>query len=243
MEWIIRESDNYIFHYYAGSIAEKQIEKIINLQETCFDFICSCLDVTMETKINYYLCNSPTEVGEFYGDNEPCNACAKEPNEIYAVYNDQIKCVGFHEDAHVISYNLAIPPQIFMREGLAMFFDKVSLQIPNYAWVKFFMDNHMYIRIEELITNENFYQYSDLITYPIAGAFAEYLILMFGIDKFKTFYSSLKEDNFESSFHAIFKVPFSIIDAKFKEYIDSIGTNRTISNIIQKELKSRNLLK
>jgi len=31
------------------------------------------------------------------------------PNEIYAVYNDKVKCIGFHEDAHIISYNIAVP--------------------------------------------------------------------------------------------------------------------------------------
>ena len=117
MEWLTKESDNYIFNYHVGSVAEKEIEKVINLQETCYDFVCSCLDVNMEVKIKYYLCNSPIEVGELYGDNEPCNGFARKPNEIYAVYNDNVKCVGFHEDAHIISYNIAVPPQTFMRES------------------------------------------------------------------------------------------------------------------------------
>ena len=30
------ESKNYIFNYNEGSVAEKQLEKIINIQETCF---------------------------------------------------------------------------------------------------------------------------------------------------------------------------------------------------------------
>lgn len=243
MEWITKESDNYIFNYHFGSVAEKEIEKIVDLQEICYNFVCSCLDVNMKTKIKYYLCNSPIEVGEVYGDNEPCNGFARKPNEIYAVYNEKVKCVGFHEDAHIISYNLAVPPQTFIREGLAMYFDKVSLKIPNYAWVQFFIHNNMYINIGELIINETFYKYSDLITYPIAGAFTEYLISLFGIDKFKAFYSLLKEDNFESSFFEVFKVPISIVNTNFISYINSIGTNDIILNAIRNELENRNLLK
>ncbi|WP_142413891.1 hypothetical protein [Hathewaya massiliensis] len=243
MEWLTNESDNYIFNYHVGSVAEKEIEEIMNLQETCYDFICTCLDVNIGIKIKYYLCNSPEEVGELYGDNEPCNGFARKPNEIYAVYNDNVKCVGFHEDAHIISYNIAIPPQTFMREGLAMFFDKVSLKMPNYAWVKFFINTNMYISIEELIINKNFYKYSDLITYPIAGAFTEYLISTFGIHKYKTFYSSLKKDNFESSFIEAFKMPISITNTKFVRYINSVGINDTIFSIIRNELGKRNLLK
>jgi len=34
MRWITKESDNYTFHYYSESIAEKEIEKIMNMQET-----------------------------------------------------------------------------------------------------------------------------------------------------------------------------------------------------------------
>lgn len=243
MGWITKESNNYIFNYHTDSIAEKEIEEIMNIQETCYDFICNCLTVKMENKIKYYLCESSIEVGEFYGDNEPCNGFAREPNKIYAVYNDKVKCIGFHEDAHIISYNIAVPPQAFMREGLAMFFDKVSLGVPNYIWVKFLVDNKMYVNIEELMVNENFYMYSDLITYPIAGAFMEYLISIFGIEKFKEFYSALKEDNFESSFLEVFKISLFSANVKFIRYISSIGDNDIILNIIRNELVKRNLLK
>ena len=65
------ESKNYIFNYNEGSVAEKQLEKIINIQETCFEFICNTLEVNMPCKINYYLCDSPEQVGEIFGDNEP----------------------------------------------------------------------------------------------------------------------------------------------------------------------------
>ena len=136
-----------------------------------------------------------------------------------------------------------MPPQTFMREGLAMFFDKVSLKIPNYIWVKFFIDNKMYVNIEDLIINENFYMYSDLITYPIAGSFMEYLISIFGMEKFKRFYTSLKEDNFESNFLEDFKISLCNANMKFIKYISSIGSNDTISNIIKSELVKRNLLK
>lgn len=237
MEWSKIESDNYIFNYHVGSIAEGDIDKIIEIQETCNEFICNCLTAKIEDKIKYYLCESPVEVGELYGDNEPCNGFAREPNEVYAVYNKKIKCVGFHEDAHIISYNLSIPPQTFIREGLAMFFDKVSLEIPNYIWVKFFIDNDMYLNIEDLVINENFYKYSDLITYPIAGAFVEYLILSFGMEKFKIFYCSLKED-FKASFYDAFNIHISNANRKFIRYINCIGNNDTIFNW----LKSHRLL-
>jgi hypothetical protein len=242
MDWMKTESTNYIFNYHEGSTAEKEIQYIIDTQETCFNFICNCLDIKMKTKIKYYLCLSSEEVGELYGDNEPCNGFAREPDEIYAVYNEKIRCIGFHEDAHIISYNLAIPPQTFLREGLAMFFDRVSLKIPNYIWVKYFIDNNMLVKIEDLLINKNFYKFSDLITYPIAGAFVEYLILSYGIEKFKMFYCSINEENIAARFLEIYDRTLHDANKMFIKYINCMGSNTSIFSLIKKELISHKIL-
>lgn len=231
------ESKNYIFNYNEGSVAEKQLEKIINIQETCFEFICNTLEVNMPCKINYYLCDSPEQVGEIFGDNEPCNAFACEPNNIYAVYNEEIKCIGFHEDAHVISYNtLSIPPQTFIREGLAMFFDKGYLGIPNYNWVNYFIDNNLYVNITKLVDNEEFKKVNFVITYTIAGAFTEYLLLSFGIDTYKEFYSNLNDD-IEGSFQKAFKNSLEDMENNFLNYLKSLKNNEDINELLKKYCK------
>ena len=98
------ESRHYIFHFGEATKAERDIESIAAYQESCFQHICAVLGVTPEFKIEYYLCDSPEEVGRIYGDNDPCNGFASPPNKVYAVYNEHIQCIGFHEDAHLISY-------------------------------------------------------------------------------------------------------------------------------------------
>ena len=242
MDWMKTESTNYIFNYHEGSTAEKEIKQIIDTQESCFNFICNCLGTKMKTKIKYYLCKTPEEIGELYGDNEPCNGFAREPDEINAVYNEKVRCIGFHEDAHIISYNLAVPPQTFLREGLAMFFDRVSLRIPNYIWVKYFIDNNMYVKIEDLLINKNFYKFSDLITYPIAGAFVEYLILNYGIEKFKMFYCSINEENIAARFLEIYGQTLSGANKMFIKYLNCMGSNASIFSLIKKELINHKIL-
>ncbi|WP_182201575.1 hypothetical protein [Paraliobacillus salinarum] len=241
MAWTKKESNHYIFHYHIGSLAEKDIEEIINIQENCYDVISNCLNVEMKQKIHYFLCETPTEVGELFGDNEPCNGCAKEPNEVFAVYNSEVKCIGFHEDAHLISYKLSVPPQTFLREGLAMFFDKVSLGIPQYMWIKYFIDHGLYVKVEDLVINKNFYKYSDLVTYPIAGAFVEYLILKYGMEKFKAFYCSVNED-FNKCFSQVFKISVSESNMQFINYINCLGYNDTITDIIKNEIQDKNII-
>ena len=89
-----KETPHYIFHYHANSKAEREIDEIAACQEDCFKKICEVLKVVPEIKLEYYLCDSPEEVGRFCGelcgDYEPCNGFADSPNKIYTVYNDEI---------------------------------------------------------------------------------------------------------------------------------------------------------
>lgn len=90
------ETEHYTFHYGANTAAERDIEKIAALQESCFSHICAVLGLTPDFKIEYFLCDSPEEVGRICGDDEPCNGFADLPSRIYAVYNETVQCVGFH---------------------------------------------------------------------------------------------------------------------------------------------------
>lgn len=235
--WKIRESEHYIFHYHGGSHSEQDIMQIIEVQENCFEHICEVLNVSLNQKINYYLCDSPIEVGKIYGDNEPCNGFARMPNEIYAVYNEDIKCIGYHEDAHIISYNtLSRPPQNFIREGLAMFFDKTWWGISNFAWVAYYLKKNELPRFCDLIESSNFHKHSYIITYPLSGAFTDYIISIFGIGKYKEFYKNLNED-FNSCFQESFGMPFDKVESKFIKYINNIGINKDIFKIIKTKLE------
>lgn len=234
-----KESLHYIFNYKKNSVAEKDIDNIINFQEGCYKYICNFLRVNINMKINYFLCNTPEEVGEIYGDNEAANGFAQMPDKIYAVYNEKVKCIGYHEDAHIISYNaLAKPKQNFIREGLAMFFDRVWWGIPNQAWTKEFINSNAYININNLMNNDEFFKYSDSITYPIAGAFTEYLINAYGIEKYKKFYS-YSTDNIENHFINIFNITLGDAENDFIKYLDTLRYNEVIYKAIKTSLKTR----
>ena len=129
-------SDHYIFHYCAGSVAAQEILLIAETQEKSFSKICSILKVDYAEKINYYLTDSPWEIGRVIWDEEaPCNGCALcGRNKVYAVYNDDIKCIGSHEDTHLISFLINYPESDFVVEGLAMYMDGLWWGIPNEIW-------------------------------------------------------------------------------------------------------------
>lgn len=178
------ESENYIFHYEADTKAEQDIKKIVACQESCFQYICSVLRVKPDFKIEYFLCNSPEEVGRVYGDNDPCNGFAAPPNKIYAVYNENVQCIGFHEDAHLISFTINRPRCPAITEGLAMYFDRKWWGITNLDWTDYFIKSGRYVPFHRLLEREYFFQHSDTITYPIVGAFTEWLIATHGIENY-----------------------------------------------------------
>lgn len=182
------ESEHYIFHYGANTKAEQDIAAIADYQENCFRYICSVLRVKPDFKIEYFLCDSPEEVGRIYGDNDPCNGFTAPPDKIYAVYNEKVQCIGFHEDAHVISYLINRPDPPAIREGLAMYFDRKWWAITNLDWTGYYIKTGRYIPVDQLLKREVFFQQYDHIVYPIMGAFTEWLITTYGIESYLRMY-------------------------------------------------------
>ena len=194
---MIKASDHYLFHFPEHSLAATQIDQIIAEQEASFKAIVDVLGVTPDFKINYYFLETPEEVGREYGDNEPCYGFAREPHDIYAVYNQKIKCIGPHEDAHIISYLLSTPEYVFMREGLAMYFDKTQAGKANEIWVQEYLESGQYLKVVDLLEDEYFYRSDCNITYPIAGAFTKFLIEKLGIKAYVEAYrlADFSKDN------------------------------------------------
>lgn len=234
-----RQSENYIFNFDDDYI-ERNIEKIIEIQENCFKYICKVLKVRYEDKIEYYLCKSPQQVGEIYGDNDPCNGFASFPNKIYAVYNEKTQCIGPHEDSHIIAYNtLGNPPNVFIKEGLAMYFDKTWWGISNLAWVTYYYNKNKLPKFNNIVTNSGFFNYSCELTYPIVGALTEYIISIYGIEQYIEFFKNLDE-NFHECFNKYFGISITEIERDFLSYVSSSQISDNIFNLIEKMLNNKN---
>lgn len=218
---LLYQSPHYDFHYRPESCAQRDILQIADIQEVCYREITAALNIVPDFKIHYFLLDTPEEVGEVYGDNDPCNGFARYPDLIFAVYNDSVKCIGMHEDTHLISYIPGLSPYAFLREGLAMYMDKTWWDIPNAQWVRDFLETGTYIPFERLFENENFFEISDTISYPIAGAFTDFLIQCLGMQNYlKTIYYSDK--NLVSSLEETFLKPITEISHDFLNWVSEI---------------------
>lgn len=221
------ESEHYIFRCNENSKAEADIAEIISGQEACFRYICGVLKVRPEFKIEYILCDTPEEVGRIYGDDEPCNGFAAPPNTIYAVYNDRIQCIGFHEDAHIISYTVNRPDCPAIREGLAMYFDRKWWGIQNMDWVICFIKKNLYLPVDALLDKDTFFDADCSITYPIMGAFTDYLISTYGIETYMAFYS---RENIPLAMEAVFLKTAAELNRDFVSYMRLFSLDRELEN-------------
>ncbi len=219
------ETEHYTFHYGANTAAERDIEKIAALQESCFSHICAVLGLTPDFKIEYFLCDSPEEVGRICGDDEPCNGFADLPNRIYAVYNETVQCVGFHEDAHLISFvhNRPICPAV--TEGLAMYFDRKWWGIENLDWTGFYLKTGRYVPMDRLLDREVFFEHDCSVTYPIAGAFTDWLLTVYGKERYKEMYA---QPNPAAVMEQVYGKSPAELNADFEEYVRLFRTDEAL---------------
>lgn len=209
-------SEHYIFNYGENTVAEQDIIEIANLQEACFRYICSVLGVIPDFKIEYFLCDSPEEVGRIYGDDDPCNGFAVMPNTIYAVYNEEVQCVGFHEDAHLISFTINRPRCPAITEGLAMYFDRKWWGIQNLDWTGYYLKAGRYLPVDKLLDREFFFTYDCSITYPIVGAFTDWLIATYGIESYMRMF---KQQDMPSAMVDVYGKTAAEINQDFTDYV------------------------
>ena len=208
------ETEHYVFHFPRNSLAAQDISSIAETQEKGYDKICGLLRISYKHKINYWLYDSPQIIGDLFCDGTPCNGLAilddsdgdigrrvsltgseedsfvVELNSVHAVYEEQIKCIGEHEDTHIISAQLCNPKSAFLAEGLAMFMDGKWWGTDNRVWAEKDLREGTLILTDTAICldKDDFYELEWVKTYPIAGAWTEYVINAYGIDKYKQFY-------------------------------------------------------
>lgn len=183
-------TEHYVFHYRKGSFAETQIRTISEIQEKSFSKICGTLNVAYPERIDYYFTDSPRAIGRvIWKEDFPCNGVALcGRNKIYAVYTENIKCIGPHEDAHLVSSMLGVPGSDFVAEGLAMLFDESWWGLPNETWASYYRAKRPDLSVKDLFDNAAFAETDCAISYPVAGAFSKFLIDTFGMERYLDFY-------------------------------------------------------
>lgn len=230
-------TEHYVFHYAPGSLAEKEIRQIAETQEAAFSRICTALQLNYPERINYYFTDSPLDIGRvFWEEGTSCNGMALcGENKIYAVYSDDIKCIGPHEDTHLISFLLGCPESDFLVEGLAMFFHGLWWGIPNEVWASYHKAKHTALSVSSLLDNGSFSEVSCAITYPVAGAFTAFLIHTYGMDKYLELY---RYDGcvYEEIIYSVYCISLSELERSFWAQMRKVSFDASIlEDMLRKE--------
>jgi hypothetical protein len=198
--WETRESAHYKFHYTKSSLAENEIEKIVQTQEAAYKKITQFLALPSypEKKICYYLypdaetkerlMGSPWFAQSIYND-----------FAVHALYTEEHRVIGPHEDTHLLSLPLGLSIG-FLQEGLAeymvghdWFGNSFETSVQEGLKQKdFVISDSLPIKHRDWIDTDDRYarQY-----YSLAALFTKSLLDQYGKEKCLKLYSNLKRDN------------------------------------------------
>ncbi len=194
--WIVRESPHYRSHYVAGSLAEKEIDYIVETQEkACVDILDFLNLPAPERSISYY----------FYPDADTKKRLMGNPwfaqsvyadFAVHALYTEEHRIIGPHEDMHLLSLPLGLAVG-FIQEGLAE-------RMVGHDW----FGNSFTGTVREAMSDQHFTFSPDLLVshqawldtpddfarqyYALAALFSDYLITRFGKEAYFKFYTALQ---------------------------------------------------
>lgn len=230
-------TEHYIFHYRKGSLAEKEIQLIAQKQEDVFSKICCILHVTYPERINYYFTDSPNAIGRAVWDKDfPCNgvACCGK-NKIYAVYTEKIRCIGAHEDTHLISRMINYPESDFVVEGLAVALHGLWWGLPNETWASYYMEKYPDLSVGSLYDNDSFSRIDSVITYPIAGTFTQFLMDTFSTERYLDLYK-YNGCEYSEAFLSVFGVSLPEMEILFRNRMKTVIFDAsTLENLLKEE--------
>ncbi|NLE07483.1 MAG: hypothetical protein GX627_02660 [Parcubacteria group bacterium] len=193
--WKKYESAHYIFHVKENSLAEKEIEIIKTRQESAYTKITQTLELKEpDQKIKYYFYLSRDKKAELMGDDWYGQSIYKE-FEVHAVYNEQDKVIGEHEDTHLLSLQLGMSISFF-QEGLAeAMVGKSMFGNEHNVIIKERLGKDLVIDISSLMSQQGWLDTPDEeaeFYYSIAGSFIKYLLDNMGLQKFKELYRKME---------------------------------------------------
>lgn len=228
--WLQKEMEHYIFHYFSNSIAEKEIDAVVNRQEAGFNKIISFLKIESPSKkINYYLYPSPEIKKELIGDDWYAQSIYHDFS-VHIIYTDKIKPIGEHEDTHLLSLSWGLSVGLF-QEGFAEY-------LTGHSWyggsheesLRDIIGKNILPKISSILSQEEWMNLPGkyiLYHYCLAGSFVKFIISNFGREKFEELYKKTNRKNSSEQNKKIFQNVYDITvekaevmwEASLKNYV------------------------
>jgi hypothetical protein len=209
------ESESLILHY--DNIDSTEAKLIALTQEFYYSELQNQLNSKPSKKINVYLFNNREQKKILFGAG---NADVAKPWQ-YSIYisADSWQNTLKHELAHVFTaefgtglFKLASGFNAALVEGMAESLDGISNDISIKDLTSLAYNNGYALEIKSLFTGLSFFKGNSTLAYTYSGAFIEYLIKSYGIEKVKQFYNT-------GDFESVFKTKIELAQKEFEQSI------------------------
>ncbi|MCK5060119.1 MAG: hypothetical protein KAR00_03205 [Candidatus Pacebacteria bacterium] len=225
-DWKQKKSKHYSFHFFSGSVAEKEIDFIIERQEKAYRKILNFLNLPEPTNvIEYYFYPDAETKQKLMGDDWYAQSIYEE-FRIHTLYTKDIKPIGEHEDAHLLSlpWGLSVG---FFQEGLAEYLVGHAWDNkPHSHYVKIGYEKKIYPDLNTFMKHKVWLNTNDvdaIYFYSLAGAFVSFLISKFGKEKFESFYRQSNRNNVlqknEKLFESVYNNNLTSLEKDFKNQV------------------------
>jgi hypothetical protein len=213
--WQIAESPHFIFHYRAGSQAERDIAKIAAAAETDYVAVTTALNIQLDAVINYYI--YPPEEASSIGQ-QPGGAHA-DPRTlaIYQTYSSG-GTLGRHEMVHIIAeHGVGHANLQLLVEGTAVALAGSYGTRPIDDWIRPLWQRNSLLAVRDMLDKPNDYAERDF--YPEAGSFVRYLLTRYGTAPFKQLYVATYDD-FDSEFFRLYDHSLEDVERDYRQSLD-----------------------
>ena len=117
-----------------------------------------------------------------------------------------------------------------------MYFDRKWWGIQNMDWVSFYLKAGSYIPVNQLLDKEYFFSQDCTITYPIMGAFIDWLIAVYGIKHFLEMY---REQDMEAAMKQVYNKSPEELNREFTSFISLFEIDEAIEQRMKTKLLER----
>ncbi len=116
-----------------------------------------------------------------------------------------------------------------------MYFDRVWWGIANESWTRCYINKGTLKSIRAWIDDDAFYEVSEAVSYPAAGAFTDYIIKRFGIDTYLKFWANLQSEA-EQLFEKCFGISFAAACDDFIAYMNMFKDDGAVEKRMEEML-------
>ena len=115
-----------------------------------------------------------------------------------------------------------------------MYFDRKWWGIENLDWTGYYLKTGRYLPMDRLLEREFFFEHDCAFTYPIAGAFTDWLLTVYGRERYGEMYS---QPNPAAVMEQVYGKAPAALNADFEAYVRLFRTDDALEARMEELLR------